>query len=156
MPFHKIHGMSGTRVHRAWKAMLSRCRNPNNVSYPRYGGRGITVCEKWSSFESFLLDMGEPPAGASLDRIDNSKGYCKENCRWSSASDQARNRRSSTKLEMNGEVRSMIEWAEMYSIPYERLQARLNLGWPLDLALTTPLHVRLRKAKQAKTAGLVQ
>lgn len=95
----KRHGHSTLRdgttpVYRAWKSMLNRCYNQAIHNYERYGGRGITVCERWHKFENFLTDMGERPANnLSLDRIDNEKGYSKENCRWATAKQQAMNRR---------------------------------------------------------------
>lgn len=78
----------------AWSAMWGRCANPKNKHFRDYGGRGISVCSEWKMFESFLRDIGEAPAGLSLDRIDNEKWYCKENCRWATAKQQANNRRT--------------------------------------------------------------
>lgn len=87
------HGKAGTRTHRIWKAMRSRCNNPNIPRYKDYGGRGITVCKRWDKFENFLADMGEAPDGHSIDRINNNKGYSPSNCKWSTPTEQNRNQR---------------------------------------------------------------
>jgi hypothetical protein len=87
--------MSGSPTYRVWQALHARCGNPNNHAYADYGGRGITVCERWATFEPFLEDMGVRPYAMSLDRIDPNKGYEPSNCRWADAKTQSNNRRNS-------------------------------------------------------------
>ena len=82
-----------TSEYTTWESMNARCNNQNNPSYEDYGGRGIKVCESWKNFQHFYDDMGERPEGMSLDRIDNSLGYDKENCRWATAKEQIHNQR---------------------------------------------------------------
>lgn len=91
------HHMLDTPTYKSWRAMLTRCENENHVAFHRYGGRGIAVCPEWHDFRSFLHDMGQRPAGRTLDRIDNDAGYHAANCKWSTPAEQARNR-SSTKV----------------------------------------------------------
>lgn len=101
---HKIHKVVGENrtahpLYKLYHAMHDRCENPNNTFYSYYGGRGIKVCKRWSGlhgFTAFVEDMGERPNGTTLDRQDNSKGYFPTNCRWSSRSQQQRNRRVSS------------------------------------------------------------
>jgi len=91
------HGMFGTATYRAWNDMKKRCLNKTNKSYKYYGGRGITICERWLTFENFLADMGVRPAGLSLDRIDNNGNYEPGNCRWTTHQQQMVNRRKPTR-----------------------------------------------------------
>lgn len=133
----KTHGMTGTRAYRIWQAMHNRCRNSKVANYAIYGGRGIKVCERWNSFENFIADMGDPPNGYSIDRIDNDGDYYPENCRWASRTEQARNKSTNRRLTLNGETRLLVEWAEQLGIDQASLRERLD-KWPLEAALTTP------------------
>ena len=91
---HTKHGMYTTKTYATWEAMNQRVNNPNSTHYSYYGGRGVSVCDRWSSFEAFYCDMGERPEGMSLDRIDANGDYTPENCRWVSHTAQMENRRA--------------------------------------------------------------
>lgn len=141
------HGMSHTKLFRRFHGMHERCEKPNHIGYKHYGARGITVCERWSGedgFANFYADMGEPPfEGASIDRTDSNGPYSPENCRWSSANEQARNKRNSLMVRLNGERLSLIDLAERTGIAYSTLYERIKiLNWPVDEAVSTPPRFR--------------
>jgi hypothetical protein len=122
--------------------MKSRCMNPNHKNFDLYGGRGIAVCDRWlNSFSEFLEDMGPRPPGRTLDRINNDGDYEPGNCRWATALEQAANkRRKKTErlVEFNGVVLCIKHWAKKYRIHQTTLRNRLNRGWEVERALTTP------------------
>ncbi len=137
------HGKNGSSLtYRSWIAMKSRCCNPNHADFPRWGGAGITVCERWRhSFEAFLADMGERPSKRhSIDRTDNSRGYEPGNCRWATGQEQQRNTRQNHLITFNGETKCLIQWATELSMSPEVLSSRLKRGWPLQRAMTEPCH----------------
>jgi hypothetical protein len=131
------HGKSQLRAYSIWKHMLERCRNPKSTNYRNYGGRGILVDERWEKFENFHADMGDPPTVAhTLDRRDNNGNYTKSNCRWSTKTEQANNRRNSACIAWKDETRTLTEWARHLGIPRGTIRSRLALGWTIDEALS--------------------
>lgn len=133
------HGMTTSKTYAIWSSMLGRCRNKRDAGYHRYGGRGITVCDRWLDFKNFLEDMGEKPDGMSIDRKDNNKGYCKENCRWATQKEQCRNTRRNVMLTYNGETKCLAEWSEETGISRGILKRRINQGFDAEDVLTAPV-----------------
>lgn len=132
------HGKSKSKTYAIWNGMKQRCINPHVREYHRYGGRGITVCERWFKYENFLEDMGECPEGHSIDRIDNNLGYYKNNCKWSTDKEQSNNRCSCVLITLDGITMNMKQWAEKYSISNKTLHKRIKDGWDIEMAIKTP------------------
>lgn len=124
----------------SWAAMKNRCNNPGSTHYARYGGRGISYDPHWEKFENFLADMGTmPQEEMELDRIDNERNYCKENCRWATRKEQTRNRggqRATRLYTFDGKTMCIADWAKEIGISPASLQKRLNKGWPPELAFS--------------------
>jgi hypothetical protein len=138
------HGLCGTSEYLTWGDMCSRCTNINHHAYADYGGRGISVCNRWlNSFEDFLTDVGRrPSAKFSLDRFPDKNGnYEPGNVRWATSKQQQRNTRSNRLLTYNGETKCVAEWAEETGIPGGTI---LRLGWSTEKILTTPIDTRFR------------
>jgi hypothetical protein len=128
--------------------MLQRCTNPNNTQYKDYGARGITVCDRWKVFKNFLADMGIRPEGMTLDRKNNDKGYTPKNCKWSTRSEQQRNRRGNNVWAYKGKHKTVAEWAEQLGMKRHSLYMRVAVyGWTIKRALTTPPMMRGRRKK---------
>jgi len=115
--------------YQAWQNMRARCNNKNTPYYKNYGGRGITVCKRWDNFKHFYSDMGDRPEGASLDRIDNNKGYSPENCRWATWREQHDNTRKSVKIFYKGKKRNLSEIGRLTGLDPKMLSKRLKRGW---------------------------
>lgn len=132
----KKHGMTGTSLYRIWSNMKTRCLNKRNRAYQRYGGRGISICQRWMVFQNFVEDMGIPERGMSIDRIDNNGNYEKSNCRWATATEQSRNRRSNIVLTHMGESKLLSDWSRETGINRTTIMSRINRGWSIDDAIS--------------------
>lgn len=122
-------GRKPTRTMRIWKNMIQRTCNPNCPMYARYGGAGIGVCKSWQTFEGFMADMGEVPDGLTLERIDNSKGYEPNNCKWTTYAEQNRNKSSTKKLTLNGRTQVAADWAAELGLTDSQIYKRIRRGW---------------------------
>jgi len=139
----KNHGMCETLVYKAWKGMKYRCLNPKSQYFGNYGGRGITVCDEWLTFDNFFRDMGHLPfSGAQVDRKNNNKGYSKDNCVWSTRVVNCRNTRRNKNITIGQETKTLAEWSVIYNIPRETISSRIRRGVREDLAVTTPSRPR--------------
>lgn len=132
------HGMAGSRTYVSWHSMVQRCTNPNYTSFETYGGRGITVCEKWKTFDGFYEDMGVRPPSLTLERRDVNKGYSKENCYWATMKQQGNNRRTNVLIEFNGKTQTLRQWADEIGLSPSAISNRLVRGWSIEKALSTP------------------
>lgn len=143
---HVTHGHSCrqttgvTRTYWCWRSMCSRTSNPRVKGYERYGGRGISVCDRWKySFSNFLFDMGEKPDGLSIERIDNNGNYELLNCRWATALEQGRNKRNNRLITAFGITAKVFDWSERSGLSAKLILGRLNeTGWNSEDAVTRP------------------
>lgn len=147
------HGFAGTKLEKAYTHMMERCYKPNCSMYYNYGARGITVCDEWKNdnkkFFEWAMANGYKE-GLSIDRIDNEKGYSPDNCRWVTNKVQQNNRRNNIFVEINGERKTVAEWADIYGINRYAVYTRIKrLGWNEVKAITTPsLHGGGKKRKE--------
>jgi len=133
----RTHGMRRSVEYKSWAHIKSRTCNPSDAAYSNYGGRGITICDEWrESFETFFHDMGhKPDKGYSIERVNNSLGYCKSNCVWATAKQQARNRRSTVWITIQSDTKSLPEWCEIFNLNYKKVRRRLSDGWSVERAM---------------------
>lgn len=137
---NKTHGRSKTRAHRIWCNMKDRCYREKNPAYKNYGARGIKVYDKWkNSFEKFIADVGEPPPGHSMERINNDLGYFPGNVRWATPAEQALNTRRNTFVEWQGNRMTLGEAIKKSGVSRAAVMHRLARGWSTNRALETPL-----------------
>ncbi len=143
---HKTHGKSHTKTYTIWSGIKQRCTDDGIPAYiwSRYGGRGITICDRWlESYENFLADMGEAPPGMEIDRIDNDRGYSPENCQWTTKKENCRNRSNARIITHNGVTRQLHDWADLLGIKYTTLHNRIYvLGWDAERAFNKTLWER--------------
>lgn len=133
------HGQTNTRTHNIWLGMLARCTNPNSKDWDNYGGRGITVCDRWrNSFEAFFEDMGACPSKQyTLDRQENDGPYEKNNCRWATQSEQCRNKRNNHIVSYRGRSMTLMEACEVggAGVDWHKARNRMRMGWCVQKAV---------------------
>lgn len=136
----KSHGMSRTPIYNIWKLMHKRCIDVDCRAYKNYGGRGISVCKRWASFESFYADMGDRPKGKTLDRYpDNDGDYKPSNCRWATPMEQSANSRRRRLVEFKGKEYHISGFCREFGISYDTIRARLQRGWSVRRAINQPI-----------------
>lgn len=135
------HGLSSHDLFTVWVNMRRRCEDAKDKSYPRYGGRGITVCDRWSEFMNFFNDVASGYSkGMSIDRIDNDGPYSPDNCKWSTSLQQARNKQNTIRIDSPWGHIPIKEASELSGIPYKRLFNRHKAGWSTDRIFNLPAH----------------
>lgn len=133
----RTHGMRSHPLYSVWKEMRRRCTSQQRDDFKNYGGRGISVCERWNDFALFVADMGERPPAMTIERIDNNLGYDKANCRWASRADQNRNRRFNRIIDVGGMRMILAQAARLTGIGEATIRKRLKLGWSVERAVST-------------------
>lgn len=142
------HGQSYGAEYQAWKGIKRRCYSKKSRMYKRYGGRGITVCQRWrDSFANFFADMGKrPSAKHSIERIDNNGNYEPSNCKWATDAEQTRNTSRNVYVEFRGERLTVQDWAKRLGVTHGTLQNRIK-RWGVERALTTPVFSQYQHRK---------
>lgn len=147
---HRTHGRKGTTEYNIYQSMLARCHDSAAISFPNYGGRGITICDRWrngdiaqSGFECFLADMGERPSKRhSIERSLNDGPYDPGNCRWATKEEQSRNTRRNRHVVFRGETMILEDAVRISGLKHSTVTMRLQRGWSVHDSLTLPLHTR--------------
>lgn len=135
------HGQNHLKARGVWNAMHRRCYNKKSKLYAYYGARGLKVDSWWHNFDNFYKDMGDPPSGLSLERMDNNVGYSPENCVWGTKIAQMNNRRNSRKITYKGATKTISQWAHELGMARSTIMNRLDQQWPLDKVLSRTKHV---------------
>lgn len=126
---HKTHGLSKTPIYRLWWGMVSRCTHPKTKGFAAYSTLETPICKEWLSFENFYADMGDRPEGMTIERIDNDKGYSKENCRWATVKEQNRNKDTNVLVDWNGETFVQIDLCKQLNIYPTHIPRLLKRGF---------------------------
>jgi hypothetical protein len=130
------HGKSKSQIYTIWESMKRRCEDKNNRGFANYGGRGIKVCKRWHKFKNFYADVGDPPAGMTLERIDNDGNYEPGNWRWATRKEQANNRRNNRLFLYHGQMVPLTKICELEGVNVNTVRARLRYGYSLRKALS--------------------
>jgi hypothetical protein len=135
------HGKSGTRIYNIWIGIINRCNNSTWKEYAKYGARGIMVCNDWLDYKTFeyWVNSSGYSDDLSIDRIDNNGNYEPSNCKWSTPTEQANNRRSSVYLEYNGEIKTIANWSRVFNVSQGVIGQRVKMGWSIEDAISKPI-----------------
>lgn len=147
---NRTHGESQSKLYRHWRSMIYRCLSPKHKAYKWYGGRGITVCQEWQTYEGFRAWVlcTRPDESYTVERIDVNGNYSPENCTWIPMNEQANNRTSCIMISHNNRTQNLTEWCNEYGLDYKLVHNRLfKLGWDFEKAISTPVD----KTKRNKT-----
>lgn len=146
------HGMCDSAEYNAWAAMIQRCHNPNNPNFKNYGGRGISVSDRWrAGFSNFLHDMGVKPSSRhTLERVNNNEGYCAENCMWVTRKEQQKNTRSNRWITINGQRKTESDWAREKGIHSTTISHRIARGMSESEAVLVEPKLCGRRVSQCK------
>lgn len=146
----------GHPLRKLWYGMKARCYDPTHISYHLYGANGVTVCERWMTFENFVEDMSPRTPGTTLDRVETSGNYCKENCKWSTSTEQARNKSNNHLVTIYGMSKPVVFWAEISQVSVNTIYSRLYSGWTPKIAVFAPPgYTRDGKPRTTKTKAAV-
>lgn len=141
------HGKSSTRLYDIWRGMKERCYRPKHLRFDKYGGRGISICDEWRNsfevFEMWAINNGYDES-LTIERIDVNGNYEPNNCRWATNKEQQNNKQNNRRITWNDETKTLAEWSEIVGIKKTTLKERLNAGWDVEAALTTPVKRRTR------------
>lgn len=155
----KLTGAARKAMYGIWYMMHERCTNRKHPYYFNYGGKGVTVCKRWDSFDAFVADVGPRPSAAhTLERKDGNKGYSPSNVRWATRKEQAANTLNCVELTHNGETRIMSDWAQVTGLRVHLISQRLSNGWSVERTLTEkprskPKNVLIEFDGKKKTAA---